>query len=432
MGLVGRHTELLRRAPSFRWLFLATLGSGLGSALAVIALAVDVFDRTDSNQWVAALLLAGFLPTLVIGLLLGPLVDRLPRRSTMVASDLLRFVAFVLLPFAPNAGMVVVLAAVAGFATAFFRPAVYAALPNLVAEDDLPHANALFQAVENLTWLIGPVLGGLLVATAGPDLAYWLNAVTFVVSAALIVRIPRPLLQRTRSLSKGHLKDLAEGFGVVRRSRSLVTVMVAWTIVMVGNAHVNVAEVALAKVSFGAGDFGFGLLAGAAGLGLVLGSIAAGAWIESRPIGFVYGGSILLMGVGIGAAAVSPTIWVAAVCVVVSGFGNGVAAVCNPMFVQRGAPDRLRGRAFTVVMSVNYAVLGLAMALAGPVTDAFGARWAWGASAAVYVVAAGAAYVLARGIGELRQVEEEDLLPARPAPVRRAARQVAGVGDRAR
>jgi len=85
-------------------LFLATLGSGLGSMLAVIALTVDVYDRTQSGAWVALLLIADFLPTIAIGLLLGPLLDRFSRRGLMIASDLVRMGAFVALPFANGPG----------------------------------------------------------------------------------------------------------------------------------------------------------------------------------------------------------------------------------------------------------------------------------------------------------------------------------------
>ena len=108
------------------------------------------------------------------------------------------------------------------------------------------------------------------------------------------------------------------------------------------------------------------------------------------------------MAIGIGAAAVAPNVWVAAVCVVISGLGNGVAVVCNALLVQRGAPDRLRGRVFTVLMSSNYAVLGLGMAVAGPLTDEFGARWVWGVSACLAAFAALVGYLLARGIREER------------------------------
>jgi MFS family permease len=76
----------LRRSPSFGLLFLATAGSSFGTYLAAIVLTVDVYDRTGSGVWVAALLIADFLPIVAIGLLLGPLVDRLSRRGLMVAS----------------------------------------------------------------------------------------------------------------------------------------------------------------------------------------------------------------------------------------------------------------------------------------------------------------------------------------------------------
>ena len=75
------------------------------------------------------------------------------------------------------------------------------------------------------------------------------------------------------------------------------------------------------------------------------------------------------------------------------------------MLVQRGAPDKLRGRVFTVIISVNSAVLGLAMAAAGPFTDAVGARWVWGFAACAYAVAAAVGLVLARPIRAPERVE---------------------------
>ncbi|MBA2476047.1 MAG: MFS transporter [Actinobacteria bacterium] len=412
--MIGRQLDVLRRAPGFRRLFLATLGSGLGTGMAVIALTVDVFDRTGSGTWVAALLVADFLPMLVIGLLLGPLVDRFSRRRVLVVSDLIRFAVFCVLPFAGSPAAIVGLAAVIGFATGFFRPSVYAGMPNLVAERDLSHANSLFQSIENVTFMVGPLIGGVLLAVSGTGLVYGLNAATFLLSAGLIVGISDASLQAGAAESKGHWHDLAAGFRLVLRSRPLTTVLVVWTIVMLANAQVNVSEVALAKVSFGAGNLGFGVLAACAGLGLMLGSVSAGSVLEQRPVSMVYGGSIGLMAFGFGAAALSPSIWIAAVSVVVSGFGNGVASVCNPLFVQRGAPDHLRGRAFTVVMSVNFAMLGVGMALAGPFTDWAGARWVWGAAALVYVGASVVALLMARGTA---WATEEAQAPPVPAPV---------------
>ena len=389
--------DLLRRAADYRRLFVATLASGAGTYLAAVALTVDVFDRTGSGTWVSALLIAEFLPAILIGFLLGPLVDRWSRRRLLIASDLVRLGVFCVLPFAGSATAVVALAFVAGVATGFFRPAVYAGMPNLVDDDDLPTANALLQAVENLAWMIGPVVGGVLLTLQGPELAYWLNALSFLLSALLLVRIPARRLQAGEVESRGHWQDLGDGFRLVRRSRALLTVLVVWNVVLLGSAAVNVAEVVLAKVSLDAGDVGFGVLVGASGLGLTLGSLAAGAILDRLGIRRTYAAVIALMALGYGIGAVSPSLAVAVVGVVVGTFGNGAAVVCNALLVQRGAPDELRGRAFTVIMSSNYVVLGLGMALAGPLVDAFGARWLWGVASIGFLLAAFTAVALARG-----------------------------------
>jgi MFS family permease len=394
-------------------LSLAAFGSGLGTWLAFVALTVDVFDRTHSGPWVSALLIADFLPMIAIGLLFGPLLDRLSRRWLLVAADLARFGVFCALPFATSAAQIVALAAAAGFATGFFRPAVYAGLPNLVDDADLPRANSLLQTLENVTTTAGPLVGGILVSTSSPDTAYWINAVTFVVSAFLLLRIPARLLQVRAAPSRGHLRDLRAGFAIVRHARPLLTVLVVWNVAMLANAGVNVAEVVLAKVSFHAGDFGFGLLVAAAGLGLAGGSLAAGPLLERRRTREVYGGSLALMAVGTGLAAVSPNVWVAAACVVVSGVGNGATVVCNALLVQRGAPDELRGRAFTVLMSSTAVSLGAGMIAAGIVTNALGARWVWGIAAAVLALAAALGLSLARGV----EVAEGDVAQVTPLPV---------------
>jgi MFS family permease len=405
----GRRFGVLRREANFRALFLATLGSGLGTWLALVALQIDVLRRTHSPLWMSALLIADILPTLLVGLVAAPLVDRLARRRLMVGADLVRAGVFCVLPFAPNATTIVALAAVTGIANGFFRPAVYAGLPNLVSDADLPQANSLLQTIDNSTWAIGSLIGGALVAARGPHGAYWVNAATFVLSALLLSRIPHRLLQEAKAESRGHWRDLADGLTLVRRSRALLTVLIAWNVGMVANAFINVGEPFLATDSFSSGSFGLGLLMGAAAVGLAVGAFLAGAWIEQRGLANVYGVSLGLMAVGIGAAAAAPNVWVAAACVVVSGAGNGATIVCNALLVQRGAPDRYRGRAFTVLMASNMGVLAVGMVLAGRLTESVGPRWIWGAGAILTAAAAIVGFTLARGVVQAPSAAPEAL-----------------------
>jgi MFS family permease len=398
MGLRRARLELLRRAPGFRLLFFATLASSIGTWLAFVALVIDVFDRTDDANWVSALLIVEFLPIVVIGFFAGRLIDRFSRRWILVAADAARAGVFFALAFTTSALQIVLLAFAAGIATSFFRPTVYAGVPNLVSDQDLPEANGLLQTADNLTWTIGAALGGALVQASSPDIAYIVNAVSFAVSAVLILRIRERFEEAERAPSRGGWRDLLDGLALVRESRALLTVVVAWSIVMLANAGVNVAEVVLAKDVFSAGDFGYGLLVAATGLGLVVGSLFAGSWIAQRGPTVPYVVSIGVMALAIGAAAAAPNVWIAALVLIASGAGNGVAVVTNALLVQRGAPDRLRGRAFTVVMSVSYGFLGLGIIVAGPLTNAIGARPMWGIAAGLTAVGAAAAFFLVRGV----------------------------------
>jgi MFS family permease len=390
------HVALLRRNRGFRLLFVATLGSLLGTWLATIALTVDVYDRTHSGTWVSALLISVFLPTVIVGIAVGPLLDRLSRRSLMVASDLLRAAVFVALPFVDRPVWIVGLALLSGLGNAIYRPAVNAGMPNLLEEDELEKGNALFQTVENMAWAAGPLIGGVVVATSGPHVAYWINAGSFIFSAVFLRMIDARRLQSESSISKGHWHDLVDGLRLARRSPAVQTVLASWSVAMLSVACINVGEVVIAKASFNAGDFGFGLLFGSGGVGLAIGSFVGGMIGERRPISGLYGPAIAVAGIGYGLASIAPNVWVATPAVVLAGMGNGAAALYNVLLIQRGVPDAYRGRAFTIAMSVTYAILGPAMAVAGPVTSALGGRWIWGIGAAFSVLAGLVAIVLGR------------------------------------
>jgi MFS family permease len=413
-----RQLSLLDRAPTFRALFLATTASGIGTWLAVIGLTVDVYDRTHSAKWVSALLIADFLPSVVIGLAFSPLVDRFSRWRLMVGSDLVSMLVFVALIFAGTPGQIVALATIAGFAAGFFRPASMAGLPNTVDDSDLPAANSLLRSTAYMTVIFGTLLGGIVVSAAGPHVSYAVNAVSFAVSALLLMTIPADSLDSKddEHESAGYLAELKEGFALVFRSRVLLAVFISWNLVMLTNAGVNVGEIFLAKVSFGSGDIGYAMLWVGVGIGQVIGALYAATWLERRNVSFVYGASLALVSFGTLAAALSPDVWVAALAMVVGGAGNGTAIVCNTLLVQRGAPDRLRGRAFTTIMSVNFALLGVGMAVAGPLLDAVGARWVFAGAGILAAVAAVVGSAMTRRVGAMSDVSAAASSEPAPSP----------------
>ena len=182
----------------------------------------------------------------------------------------------------------------------FFQAAAFAGLPNLVPDEELTNANSLLQTVETLAWMIGPIVGALMYTAWGPDVPYVVNALTFLVSVALIAGISERKLRSEESLTRGHWRDVADGLRLVVAAPPLRTVLIVWNVVLLGSAAINVAEVFFAKERSTRGDVGFGVIVAASGVGLALGSYLAAPSLGKRGLRRNYAGSIALMGAGWG------------------------------------------------------------------------------------------------------------------------------------
>ena len=387
--MTENRTSLLRRNSGLRALVASRLVSSAGTWLAYIALTVDVYLRTRSSVWVSAVLLAGFLPTVAVAALAGPWLDRLPRRTFLVAAELGAGIVFVALPFAPSAAAVVSLAVCAGFASAVFYPTARATLPKLVAEDELSRANSLSQTAGTSGMAAGPVLAGLLVAATGVDAIYALNAASFAISAVLLTRLPALAPEgatRTGDDAPGYWQTAAQSIRLYAESTVLRTVLRVWVLASLGGALINVGEIFLARQTFHAGTFGFGLLASASGSGIVAGSALAGRFnagtaAQACRLGLA-GGAL-----GFGGAALAPSIWVAAACALVGGIGNAIFMASSTLLVLRSTDDAIRGHAFAIFDSAGFVALGAGMAGGGVLIGLLGARGAWLAAAGLVAVA---------------------------------------------
>ena len=170
----------------FRRFWLATAISVLGTWMAAIALAIRMFDMTGSPGWVSALLFAEFTPVVLIGFLVGDRLNRLRVRRSLVICDIGSAAVFGALALISTPWAVVALAALGGIGVGVFRPLATAAVPMLVADDDLEAANGALGSVDHTMTFLGELIGGFLVATVGADLALGLNSASFLVSALLV------------------------------------------------------------------------------------------------------------------------------------------------------------------------------------------------------------------------------------------------------
>jgi MFS family permease len=386
------------RSP-VRRLALARLISLTGGAAAYLALNFVIYERTGSAAWVALALILTFGAIGLASPFAGALGDRFDRRKVMIASDLLGAAAFFAMALVEDPGLLISLAFLAALAEAPFLAASTAAIPNLVDEDDISYANGLIALGRNAGIVLGPVIGGLVVASVGAGAVFAINAASFVVSAGLVASV-RGQFSGDRAESEEH-RGLRAGFRFLFRDRVLRTMALTWLGIVLALGMTMVADVPLAEV-FDVGSFGYGLLIACWGGGSIVGAVV-GRYLNARTeaLAFVAGtGVVAVTCIGVG---VSPWFSLVLVIILVMGVGDGLTLVAQQGIMQRRTPDAVRSRVSGAFDAVIHAGLVPSYALAGPAVAALGAR-------GVYVVG-GLAATLALAIA--LPIVKEGRRPAR-------------------
>jgi MFS family permease len=347
-----------------------------GGEAAFVALVALVLDRTRSPLWVSAALLSWIGVAGVATPLAGALGDRFDRRRVMIASDLAGAACFAALALASDPLAIVALAALAALAEAPFVPASAAAIPNLVADEDLPWANGLVSACRATGQLAGPIAGGVLVATAGPATAFAVNAVSFVASAAIVTTARGSYAARRDGAHAAGHGDLAAGFRVLARDPLLRALTIAWGTFLLGVGALLVAELPLARV-LGAGSVGYGLLIAGWAAGNLLGARLARTVVSRRSPALVLAAGIAGMALACGLVAPAP--WLALVVALqcAGGTAGGLADVAEQTLLQRRIPDAVRSRVIAALEGVAMAGLAVGLAGGGALDDAAGPRLAY-------------------------------------------------------
>jgi len=370
----------------FRKLLLARLISALGTWTAFFAVRIALYQETHSAWWVSLLLFCELVPGVILGITVGPLIDRWNRKWMMVFSDLGGAACFTALLFVHSAAGICAVCAVAGFASAFFRPGCYASIPSLVTEDSLVAANALVQGAENLSTLVGPVLAGVALVTLEPEPVYALNAVSFLISALLILDIRRRLQANVAArIGRTHWREVRSGLALVKNDHHLSSLFLIWSWATLAYTGVNVAEIVLTTEAYGVGSFGFGIFVACSAAGILIGNVVAFWFIDRLTVYGGYRASFLITAAGVAVCAVSPTLALGCIGAVAFGIGNGIGLVCNITLIQQVVSDDRRGQIFAVLGSLVQTFTLVGTLLAGPITDAIGPRAMWGISAALLV-----------------------------------------------
>ncbi|SEQ13378.1 Predicted arabinose efflux permease, MFS family [Microlunatus flavus] len=387
---------------AFRCFWWGEAVSGFGNAVTGLALQTLVVVTLGGTAvqvgWLNA---ARWLPYLVVGLVVGALVDRVRRRPVMVATDLLRALLLALVPFAWALGVLslpLLLGVVLAFGAASLvnDAASQSFVPRLVPRPSLQRAHARLDGAAAVAQTAGPAVAGLLVRLVGAPLAVLVDAASYAFSAAVVASLPdvvEPSRVRDRLTARDLAGQVVEGVRWVYGRSGLARLAVATHVWFVAQAVLLVVAAPYAFLRLHLSALQLGLVYAVAGVGALVGAVVSTA--VGRRVGT--GGAIvtahltsavgaLVMLAALAASVGWPGAAVLAAGQLLHGWAMGLSNSHEMSYRQALTPDALQARTNTTMRSLNRAVVVVVSPLAGLGADRFGYGWALGAVAAVFTL----------------------------------------------
>lgn len=337
----------LKESVPYRALWLGQLVSLIGTNMRVVAAAYQVFEITESSVAVGLIGLVEVVPLIVFSIIGGAVGDRMDRRllllrtqaGLLVTSALLMLVT---LTDSPPLGLIYLLLGVSAAITAMDQPTRTALAPSLVRPDQIASVSALRQVVFQTTQIIGPAIGGVVIATLGVAAVYGIDAASFIAGLIALrwvpARPPSPVEEKTR------LESVREGLRFALRTQAILAIFVIDLVAMIFGMPRAVFP-ALAQQTFGLGASGLGLLFAAPSLGALLGALASG-WVRTvarRGIAVI--AAVTVWGLAITLAGLSVFSFpLTLFFLAVAGAADVFSAVFRGTILLESTPDRLRGR----------------------------------------------------------------------------------------
>ncbi|GIH80063.1 MFS transporter [Planobispora longispora] len=369
----------------FRCYYLGQTASAFGDALTPLAIAFAVLHLTGSPADLGIVVLSTRLPVIALTLLGGALGDRFSRRGVMLLADLMRFLAHgatavLLLTGTAQIWMLVVLQLLAGAGSAFFNPAAVGLVPSLAGRKHLQAANSLLAVSRSATSILALGTAGALVAVAGPGWAVLIDALSFLISAAFLYRLPRAATAQPYGPRPGLLAGIGAGVAQVM-GRSWLRL---WIVHVCLTNMIAVSPILVLGPYIADDHLGGAPAWSAIGIGYAAGGIAGGViaarWRPARPM--VAALSVFLLMIPLPALLALPAAtWQLVFAAVTAGLQLVVYNVLQTTALQHNLPEEHLARASSVVMLGALVAAPIGMGLAGPAAAAFGTRTVLTASA---------------------------------------------------
>jgi len=362
---------------SFRKLWVATTVSLFGDFFNYIAMAWLVLQLTGSSLALGTVLVVQALPRAVLMVVGGALADRLSPRLTMLGSMGLRAVVVAPLAVLVLNGRVQMwevysVAVVFGIVDAFFMPARGSILPNVVADHELEPGNAVLNVTGQASVILGPVLGGVIVAVLGIGWAFAGDAACFVVGFLFVLWLPTA----ARSAAGKEHPDgglggqIAAGIRYAWAEMGIrVTLIVIAVVDFAANGALGVGLPTLVHGRFAAGAEGLGIMLGAWGVGATAGALGAGFFPPPKRFGWLIVFICAWLGVGFVGVGLVPSLVPAALLMAFTGVGTGVTNTYAVSWLQRRTDPAMQGRVMSLVMLASMGLTPIAYAASGVIAE---------------------------------------------------------------
>jgi len=379
-GRIGILRPLRLRDFALLWTGMAI--SMVGDGVYVVAIAWQVYEISNRPSALALVGVAWSLPQVLLMLLSGALADRFNRRRLMIAGDLIRCGAIATIGTLSITGrltipLVIGLVAVYGVGQAIFQPSFSAIVPTIVPGELLVEANSLAQFVRPFSMmLLGPLMGGLLIAAFGAGWAFVFDGGTFVFSALMILLMRTRPEPRDADSGERLMSEVVEGLRYVIAHRWLILAMVGATVSLLatwGPWETLVPYVI--KNELHGGPTALGLVFGAGGLGSVAAALFFGqrGTLPRRPVTALYLAWAIAM-FGTAGFGLVTGVWQAMIVALATEACITILVVIWYTLVQRLVPNDLLGRVTSLDWMISIAGVPLSFAIVGPVASAIGAR----------------------------------------------------------
>ena len=383
-------------------LWIGQLLSQIGDSFVLVAILFVINTLTDSPLALGVLAVVATLPQLLLGLIGGVFVDRLDRKLVMIVSDIIRGLAVLALLFIHRADQLYILYVVSfvmATAGVFFNPARNAIMPSIVSSEALLTANALMQANQIISVILGASIAGVVVGWLGPASAFVFDSCTFAFSAVAIATMTIPPVSSDPGKTSGRViwNQLVEGLLFIKHSSPLLHAIITTAVATLGFGAIVVLGIVYLDKILGVGAEGLGFLYAFQGLGVVIGGALIGHFASRVRTNWIVGGCMVILGLAIIAFAVAPSYPLVLVAVAIIGLSIVAARAALVTLTQVLVPNEKLGRVESAVTMVIGASTSASMALSGLFGDLVGVQAVFIAAGVITIVAGVAASYTLRG-----------------------------------